>query len=225
MNKKLENNWRSAVYGLHEIVTHGRVWCFSMNSTKMFTAEIVENQWLIKIWNRKSLHCEKVRTKNVEFSTYLLFYFSLLCTEIFTEEDQDCDIISMDCNDDLLVTAAIFDHGRPHEATTAILIRELKSGEVVFIVISRFSLKYFRFNFFFFGWNICLQLHSIVDHFNSTLTIADILSPSCGETVFKVRFGHGLLISHTIVSQLPQDHLAQVLFVHPFSFIPLCSLM
>ena len=41
MNKKLENNWRSAVYGLHEIVTHGRVWCFSMNSTKMFTAEIM----------------------------------------------------------------------------------------------------------------------------------------------------------------------------------------
>jgi hypothetical protein len=57
-----------------------------------------------------------------------------------------------------------------------------------------------------------------VDHFNSTLTIADILSPSCGETVFKVRFGHGLLISHTIVSQLPQENLAQVRLVHPFSF-------
>ena len=57
--KKLGNNWRSAAYSLHEIVAYG-VKCFSMNTTKIFTAECIENKWLIKTWNRKSLNCERV---------------------------------------------------------------------------------------------------------------------------------------------------------------------
>ena len=37
--------------------------CFSVNATKIFIAEYdeIENESLIKIWNRKSLNCERVK--------------------------------------------------------------------------------------------------------------------------------------------------------------------
>jgi hypothetical protein len=38
-----------------------KVKCFSMNTTKIFTAGYVEDQCIIKTWNIKSLQCERVK--------------------------------------------------------------------------------------------------------------------------------------------------------------------
>ncbi|EFX78849.1 hypothetical protein DAPPUDRAFT_305113 [Daphnia pulex] len=86
--QKLEDNWRSASCRQQKIVNY-KAKCFSMNTTKIFTAGYVENQCIIKTWNRKSLHCERN----------------------FTDEDK-LHIVSMDCDDDLLVTMSI-DAWRP----------------------------------------------------------------------------------------------------------------
>jgi hypothetical protein len=140
--------------------------------------------------------------------------------EIFTEEDQR-DIITMDCNDDFLFTASVFLCDRLDETTqTTIYIRELKSGEVVFIVFPRFLEISSPGAFFILlcNSNIFIQLHRIVDH----LTLKANLS-FCGghEATFKIRFGHGLLISHTIVYQHAQN--PQVRWTYPFFLHQSCT--
>jgi hypothetical protein len=61
--------------------------------------------------------------------TYKCIFFKL-CTQNFTDGEK-LKIVSMDCDDDFIVTMSIDWYDRPGTSVSTILIRELKSGEVV----------------------------------------------------------------------------------------------
>lgn len=76
-------------------------------------------------------------------SNFTLTYKCIfLITQNFTDEDK-LRIVSMDCDDDCLVTMSIVWHDRPGiPSVSTIFVRELQSGEVVYIlVIARFALE------------------------------------------------------------------------------------
>ncbi|XP_046453676.1 F-box and WD repeat domain-containing 11-A-like isoform X2 [Daphnia pulex] len=175
--QKLEDNWRSASCRQQKIVNY-KVECFSMNTKKIFTAGYVENQWNIKTWNRKSLHCERNFT-----------------------DGEKLQIVSMDCDDDFLVTMSIDDwhHDRGDHyyvtpgyyrfdtiglpSVSTIFVRELQSGEVIQKILGNFS-----------------RVGSY-------------------DNIFKICVGHGLLISHQVVGELPNDRVNLVLIGHDENYI------
>jgi hypothetical protein len=64
--------------------------------------------------------------------TYKCIFFKF-CTQNFTDGDK-LKIVSMDCDDDFLVTMSIAWFNRPGiPCVSTILVRELQSGEVVCI--------------------------------------------------------------------------------------------
>jgi hypothetical protein len=65
--------------------------------------------------------------------TYKCIFFKF-CTQNFTDGDK-LKIVSMDCDDDLLVTMSIvwYDRRPGIPSVSTILVRELRSGEVVCI--------------------------------------------------------------------------------------------
>ncbi|XP_046452474.1 F-box and WD repeat domain-containing 11-B-like isoform X2 [Daphnia pulex] len=151
--QKLEANWRTGSCGAKTVRIINEVICFSMNATKIFTAEYDKNKFLIKTWNRNLLYCEE---------------------QTFQDEGQ-WQSVSMDCDNDILVTASIKGVGDSFIDPNAnslvnynIIVREIKTGkEIKNIVVgpSRYFGQY--------------------------------------ETAFKVRVGHGLLISHHHQLQSP----------------------
>jgi hypothetical protein len=64
-DQKLEDNWQSASCRRQEKEISFQVFGLSVNATKIFTAEYdqIENESLIKTWNRKSLNCERVKNE------------------------------------------------------------------------------------------------------------------------------------------------------------------
>ncbi|XP_046453032.1 F-box and WD repeat domain-containing 11-A-like [Daphnia pulex] len=145
--QKLEDNWQSASCRQQEIVI-SKVFCLSVNASKIFTAEYdqIEDESLIKTWNRKSLNCERV----------------------FTEENK-LRVTSMDCDDDFLVTMSINSPrssvavGTPKVST--IFVRELQSGKVLHRIMANFGYfdLYSRYNFKVccgHGWLISIRIVS-----------------------------------------------------------------
>jgi hypothetical protein len=61
--------------------------------------------------------------------TYKCIFFKF-CTQNFTDGEK-VHIVSMDCDDDFIVTMSIDWYDRPGTSVSTILVRELKSGEVV----------------------------------------------------------------------------------------------
>ncbi|XP_046453034.1 F-box and WD repeat domain-containing 11-A-like [Daphnia pulex] len=114
--QKLEDNWRSASCRQQKIVDH-QVKYFSMNTKKIFTASYMGSHCVLQTWNRKSLHCERN----------------------FTDGDKH-KIVSMDCDDDFLVTMSIAWFNRPGiPCVSTILVRELQSGEVIQRIMGNYS--------------------------------------------------------------------------------------
>ena len=61
--KKLHSNWFQGSFTVHDI-EKSPVACLTMNSTQLITAVEKElGEFIVKIWTRKTLHCEKVRKK------------------------------------------------------------------------------------------------------------------------------------------------------------------
>ncbi|XP_046453679.1 F-box and WD repeat domain-containing 11-A-like [Daphnia pulex] len=154
--QKLEDNWRSASCRQQKIVNY-KVRCFSMNTKEIFTAGYVENQSIIKTWNRKSLHCERN----------------------FTDEDK-LHIVSMDCDDDFLVTMSIeaWHHVRSGlPSVSTIFVRELQSGEVIQRIMGQFS----RLGRYETAFKICVGHGLLISHQvvgeqpNSRLILQDVL--------------------------------------------------